>query len=127
MRLKKILFVFLGTISLALACIGIIIPILPTTPFLLLTLYFYANGSERFHKWFINTSLYRKHLESFVINRSMTLKTKLSILLTASAMLMFPLIIIDNIIVRCIIIFLYIFKYYYFFTKIKTIEELPND
>lgn len=119
----RILFIILGTLSLGLGILGIFLPILPTTPFLLLTAYCYARGSMRFYHWFIKTKIYKDYLESFIQNRSMTLKSKLTILSFASFMLLFPLIIIDNWIVRIFIITLYIYKYYYFFTQIETIKD----
>lgn len=116
----KLFFLIIGSISLILGVLGIFLPLLPTTPFLLLTAFCYAKGSQRFYNWFIETHIYKKYLESFVQKRSMTLQTKLSILLTASAMLLIPLVIIDNLHVRIFIVCLYFFKYFYFFTYIKT-------
>ncbi len=119
-RIVRIIFIILGSISLALGAIGATLPVLPTTPFLLLTLFCYAKGSQKFHDWFMRTYLYKKHLESFVTNRSLTLKTKLSILIFASSMLIISFILVDNIYVRILILFLVCFKYFYFFKFIKT-------
>jgi uncharacterized membrane protein YbaN (DUF454 family) len=44
-------FVLLGHASLAVGCIGIFVPLLPTTPFVLLAAVCYSRGSERFHTW----------------------------------------------------------------------------
>ena len=110
-------------ISMALGAIGVILPVLPTTPFLLLSSFCFAKGSERFHKWFTKTKLYKKHLDSFVKNRAMTLKTKFCILIPASCMLVLAMIAMSNIYGRVFIIFLIIFKYVYFFTKIQTIPS----
>jgi len=82
-----------------------------------------AKGSERFHKWFTGTKLYQKHLDSFVKNRAMTLKTKFCILLPASAMLILAMIAMSNLYGRIFIVFLIIFKYVYFFTKIETVRD----
>ncbi len=120
----KILYAIAGTISLILGTIGIFFPILPTVPFLLLTSFCYAKASQRLHDYFISTKIYKKHLESFATSRAMTLKTKVVTLGTASIMLLFPLILIDNLHMRIFIILLYICKYYYFIFKIKTIPEL---
>lgn len=117
----KYLYITLGSISLILGIIGIFFPILPTTPFLLLTSYCYAKGSRRFHQWFINTSIYKKYLDSFVKTRSMTVKAKLLCLIPASVLLLFPMLAIDSTAMRLFIGFLYIFKYYYFIFRIKTI------
>lgn len=98
------------------------LPILPTTPFLLVASFCFARGSERFHKWFMGTKLYKNHLDSFVKERAMTLKTKLCILLPASAMLMCAFFMMSNLPGRIFILLLILFKYVYFFTKIKTIR-----
>ena len=121
--IKKYLFITVGLICVALGAIGVIIPILPTTPFLLLASYCLARGSERFNNWFINTKLYKKHLESFVKERAMTLKEKIGLLAFADFMLMFPLIILDNLFIKLFIIGLILFKFYYFTFRIKTIKK----
>lgn len=118
----KLLWLMIGIVSMVLGAIGVVLPVLPTTPFLLLASFCFAKGSERFHKWFIGTKLYKKHLESFVTSRSMTLKTKLCILLPASAMLILAMLAMSNIYGRVFIVFLIIFKYIYFFTRIETVK-----
>lgn len=123
----KLLWLMIGIVSMVLGAIGVVLPVLPTTPFLLLASFCFAKGSDRFHKWFIGTKLYKKHLESFVTSRSMTLKTKLCILLPASAMLILAMLILamlamSNIYGRVLIVFLIIFKYIYFFTRIETVK-----
>ena len=118
----KLLWLMIGIVSMVLGAIGVVLPVLPTTPFLLLASFCFAKGSDRFHKWFIGTKLYKKHLESFVTSRSMTLKTKLCILLPASAMLILAMLAMYNIYGRVFIVFLIIFKYIYFFTRIETVK-----
>lgn len=118
----KLLWLMIGIVSMVLGAIGVVLPVLPITPFLLLASFCFAKGSDRFHKWFIGTKLYKKHLESFVTSRSMTLKTKLCILLPASAMLILAMFAMSNIYGRVFIVFLIIFKYIYFFTRIETVK-----
>lgn len=118
----KLLWLMIGIVSMVLGAIGVVLPVLPTTPFLLLASFSFAKGSDRFHKWFIGTKLYKKHLESFVTSRSMTLKAKLCILLPASAMLILAMLAMSNIYGRVFIVFLIIFKYIYFFTRIETVK-----
>lgn len=101
----KLLWLMIGIVSMVLGAIGVVLPVLPTTPFLLLASFCFAKGSDRFHKWFIGTKLYKKHLESFVTSRSMTLKTKLCILLPASAMLILAMLAMSNIYGRVFIVF----------------------
>lgn len=124
-KMKKtvnILWLILGWLSLAIGSIGVVLPVLPTTPFLLVASFSFAKGSDRFHRWFTGTKLYKKHLENFVTDRAMTLKTKFGILLPASAMLIIAMLLVPSIHFRIFIVFLITFKYVYFFTKIKTIK-----
>lgn len=121
-KIKKFLYIVVGLISFALGGIGVVLPILPTTPFLLLSSFCFVRGSERFNRWFRGTKMYKKHLESFVNNRAMTMKQKITILLSADIMLMFPLIILDSILIKVLIILLILTKYWYFMFRIKTLR-----
>lgn len=118
----RYIYLMIGMISFGLGFIGIVLPILPTTPFLLLASFCFARSSKRVHNWFVSTKAYQRHLEPFVQKRAMTLKTKICILSLASFMLAFPLFLTDLWWLRVFIIGLYIFKYYYFLFKIKTIK-----
>lgn len=122
-KMLKYAYIIVGFVSLFLGLIGVFFPILPTTPFLLLTSFCFVKGSDKFDQWFKGTKIYKEHLESFVENRAMTLKEKLSILLFADFMLAFPFFILDKFYVKLVIIILVIFKYTYFFTCIKTIDK----
>ena len=117
----KYVWLSIAFISLGIGAIGVVLPILPTTPLLLLASYCFARGSERFHRWFCGTKLYQKHLDSFVKNRSMTLKTKFSLLIPVTCMLLLAFLAMQNVYGRIFIVLLIIFKYVYFFTKIRTI------
>ena len=120
-KVKKYFYITLGFIALGLGLIGVILPILPTTPFLLVTSFCFAKGSERFHSWFTNTNIYKKHLESFVKERAMTLKQKVVLLSFVNFMLAFPWILVDVLPMRITIIVLIIIKLYYFIFRVKTI------
>ena len=117
----RIIWLLAGFLAMGIGAVGVALPVLPTTPFLLLASFCLAKGSDRFHRWFTGTKLHKRHLESFVKNRSMTLKTKFSLLIPASCMLVLALLAMSNIYGRLFIVFLIIFKYVYFFTKIKTV------
>lgn len=97
MQIKKGIFIGLGTLTLALGCVGMVLPILPTVPFLMLTLYFYGRSSEKLHTWFIGTKLYKNNLESFVQKRGMTMKTKLSIIGMVTALMAFGFYMMRNV------------------------------
>ncbi|HHT50091.1 MAG TPA: DUF454 domain-containing protein [Eubacteriaceae bacterium] len=120
--MKNTVYIILGFIFVAIGSLGVILPVLPTTPFLLLASFFFTKGSERFNAWFMSTKLYKNYIEDFVINRSMTLKTKIKLLAFASSMLILSAFIVKIIPFRIFIAFLFISKYYYFIFRIKTIR-----
>ena len=64
-RPKKILFITLGTFFVGIAIVGIVIPILPTTPFLLLSAALYARSSKRFYDWLLNNRLFGKYIKNY--------------------------------------------------------------
>ena len=109
----KIVYLALAFLFLAIGAVGVVLPVLPTTPFLLVAGACFARGSERFHRWFLGSRLYQKHLDSFVKSRAMTLRT----------MLILAMVLVPILPMRIFILCLIAFKYFYFFTRIKTIRE----
>lgn len=122
MRPLRILYAILGFIFFVCGAIGVFLPVIPTTPFLLLAAFFFAKSSDQINAWFLSTKLYQNHLDSFVKERAMTLRTKIGLLSFASTMLIIAAVVVDNIYVRIFIAFLIVFKYYYFIFRIKTIK-----
>ncbi|MEJ3717902.1 DUF454 family protein [Paenibacillus polymyxa] len=119
----KPIYITLGFLFLALGVIGVVVPLLPTTPFLLLATFFFMRGSERIHRWFSNTSLYQKYLESFVKTRSLKLSTKITSLGLASAMLITGFIFTPIMWGKILIVLVILFKYYYFIFRVGTVRE----
>lgn len=65
-----------GTISLTLGMVGIFIPVLPTTPFLLLAAACYARGSQRFYDWLITNRLFGAYIRSYREGRGLPVKVR---------------------------------------------------
>ena len=85
--MKKVFFVSLGCLSLALGVVGIVLPVLPTVPFFLLTAFCFAKSSARLHCWFLGTTLYKKYIGSYMERKGMTLRAKLALIGMVTALM----------------------------------------
>ena len=83
----RYIFLTIGAVSFVLGTAGIVIPLFPTVPFYMLTLFCLARGSERFHNMFLESSLYQKTVGAYERDKALTLRTKLSILLSVSTIM----------------------------------------
>jgi uncharacterized membrane protein YbaN (DUF454 family) len=129
--MKKILYVMLGSTSLVLGALGSLIPVLPTAPFLLLAAFCFARFSQKLDRWFRNTKLYKDNLEDFVAGRGMTMKAKVRIMVTVTALMSVGFIMmgLKGIVTGCIVLgCVWVFHIVYFIFGIKTIsatEAIP--
>ena len=126
MSIKRIAFVVLGCVSLVLAVIGVVLPILPTVPFLALAAFCFAKSSDRLNNWLINTKFYQNNLADFKAGKGMTVKTKTRILVTVTLIMAVGLIVMlmKGVIVGSIVlVIVWVGHMYYFGFKVKTIEE----
>lgn len=127
--MKKIIngiCVLLGFITFIFGMIGIVLPILPTTPFLLLSAALFMKGSERFHRWLLETSIYKKYIEQAVKKKEMTRKVKCKVLLTISCLFFIGFIMSPILYARIIIVMIAILHYYFFLFRIKTTKRIEN-
>ena len=126
MAIKRLIFLILGLICLALGTVGVFLPILPTVPFYLATVFCFSQSSQKLHDWFIGTELYKKHLQSFVEKKGMLLKTKISIITTVTLLMGFGFFMMarKGIWIPCIILaVVWICHIAYFVFGVKTIKE----
>lgn len=129
MKLKQVIFLIIGCLSLALGCVGIVLPILPTVPFFLVTVFCFANSSQRLHDWFIGTQMYKKHLDSFVKKKGMTVRTKAGILVPVTLLMTvgFFLMLRKELVVPCVILaVIWVCHVVYFSFGVKTITEAQS-
>lgn len=129
MKLKQVIFLIIGCLSLALGCVGIVLPILPTVPFFLVTVFCFANSSQRLHDWFIGTQMYKKHLDSFVKKKGMTVRTKAGILVPVTLLMAvgFFLMLRKELVVPCVILaVIWVCHVVYFSIGVKTITEAQS-
>jgi hypothetical protein len=76
-ELIKKLLILIGTISVALAILGMFLPVLPTTPFLLLAAICYARGSKRFYHWLMTNRWCGQYIRNYREGKGIPLRQKL--------------------------------------------------
>ena len=76
-RLVRLLFVFIGSLFVGLAIIGIFLPGLPTTPFLILAAYFYIRSSNKLYNWLINNKILGVYIKGYLSGKGMPLRAKI--------------------------------------------------
>ncbi|MGL5175999.1 MAG: YbaN family protein [Cetobacterium sp.] len=74
--MKKKLFFMLGCLSLLLGTIGIFLPILPTTPFVLLSAFLFERSSEKFHRLLLENKIFGKYIKDYTEKKGITYKNK---------------------------------------------------
>lgn len=87
----KLLYIIAGFISLGLGVIGIVLPLLPTTPFLLLTAFCFARSSEKFHDWLLEHPYFGKTIKDWQETGSINKKAKLAAMFVIGITIMFSL------------------------------------
>ncbi|MDZ7762831.1 MAG: YbaN family protein [Melioribacteraceae bacterium] len=83
----KLILIIIGTLSLVIGAIGIIIPGLPTTTFLLIASACYIRSSERMYKWLINHRIFGKFIRDYRLYKAMPLKSKVIALISMWSMI----------------------------------------
>ncbi|MDA3932578.1 MAG: YbaN family protein [Tenericutes bacterium] len=95
-KLKKYLYISLGTLSLILGTIGIVLPLLPTTPFLLVSAFFYLRSSRKLYNWLLNHKIFGIYIYSYIHYHSIDLKTKITSVSLLWTTLIISMIILNN-------------------------------
>ncbi|MBU8891504.1 MAG: YbaN family protein [Bacteroidales bacterium] len=101
----KYVLATLGLISLFLGIIGVFLPLLPTTPFLLLSAALFMKSSTRLYNWLMNHKYLGKHLKNYLLHKTISKKSKISALsLLWLAILATIIIIIDKLIIKILLL-----------------------
>jgi len=100
-RVTRVLLMIAGTVTLAFAIIGLVFPLIPTTPFLLLTAACYCRSSERLYNWLMNNKWFGEYVRNYREGKGIPLKTKIFALtflwvtIGISALLLVPIFVVQ--------------------------------
>ncbi len=76
-QISKTALVICGTLFVGLGVLGMLLPVLPTTPFLLLAALCYSHSSARFYQWLITNRWFGEYIRNYHEGRGMALKQKI--------------------------------------------------
>ncbi|MCD8913986.1 YbaN family protein [Staphylococcus simulans] len=119
----RYILIAIGLIAAIVGFIGIVVPLLPTTPFLLLAAVCFSRSSERFNRWLVNTKIYDEYVESFKRDRGFTLKKKFKILMSLYIVIAFSIFMIEHSLVRIGLLIMVTIQTVVLFTLVKTLPE----
>lgn len=104
-KITKYILASIGLISLGLGILGIFLPLLPTTPFLLLSAALFMKSSKRLYNWLMNHKYLGKHLKNYIEHKTISVRSKISsITLLWLTILFTAFYIVENIIVKIVLL-----------------------
>ncbi|CAL7867744.1 YbaN family protein [Fusobacterium necrophorum] len=119
---KRNILLGIAWISLILGGIGIFLPLLPTTPFILLSAFCFQKSSERFHQWILNSPIFGKYIRDYQEQKGITLKNKIVAVTFMALGMSFSAYKVPNTYMRISLLVIFIAVSYHIF-KIKTLKK----
>jgi len=122
--LIRYVFVAFGIFFVGIGAVGTVVPLIPTTPLIILAAVCFGKSSPRLHALFVSTGFYKKSVSRFVQSRSMTIKAKIVLLssITIFMGLSFTAMIFLNapLIAKLVLLIIWLCHVIYFGFKVKT-------
>lgn len=111
----RFLYAGLGLICVALAVIGVALPLLPTVPFLLLAAFFFGNSSDRLHNWILAHNIFGPMIQDWNDNRAIRLSAKKAATVSIAAVFLLSVflqipnqfLIIQSLVLSCVLVFIW--------------------
>ena len=88
---KRITLIVIGVISLGLAALGVVLPLLPTTPFVLVAVVAFANSSNRLHQWLLDHNVFGPLIANWRRHRAISRKAKIVSILSMAVIFVISL------------------------------------
>lgn len=108
---KRIIFVSVGCLCVALGAAGAFLPVLPTTPFLLAAAFLFSRSSQRLNSWLVKTKVYKAYVEPINSGEGIPVRKKASILCVSYAVMVISAITVARpsvwVILGCVAVFLF--------------------
>lgn len=116
-----------GLVSFGLGVLGAILPLIPTTPFILLAAFCFARSSRKLNAWFQSTKLYKSVFEGLLTRKSMTIAAKLKLLAPITLLLAVSFALMGSVpIGRIVVAIIFIGHIVYFGFVVKTDRPQPT-
>jgi len=126
--MNKFFYLILGVLFFGLGAAGTVLPLIPTTPFIVLSAVCFSKSSERLHAWCVSTKFYKNNVDGFVKHRTMTIRAKITLLATVTVVMGLSYIILTAlntpIAARIILAVVWLCHVVYFGIIVKTTKSL---
>lgn len=96
MYLQRVLLILVGWISIVLATFGLLLPLLPTTPFLLLAAWCFSRSSPRFHHWLLYKSWFGQYIRHWQQHKALPKGVKIKLIVIIIFTFLFSLWLIEG-------------------------------
>ena len=123
---QKAFLIFFGTLSLSFGVIGIFLPVLPTTPFMLLAAYCYMRSSKKLYAWLIRRKVIGAYIYGYITYRAVPKSTKIFSLIFLWATLVTSMFLVGHWPVRALLILVGVGVSMHLFT-LKTVKKTETN
>ena len=103
-RIRQKIFLLFGFIALGAGVIGVFLPLLPTTPFILLSAWLFARSSAKYHRWLRSNKYFGKTIRAWEKGQGLTVKEKWRMIITATVFIGISFYICTNIVGRIVLV-----------------------
>lgn len=122
----RYVLIVLGIVFTLIAFIGAVLPLLPTTPFLILAAICFTNSSRKFKIWLESTQIYKNYVENLKKYKGYTMKEKIRILISLYIVVGFSIFMISNLYIRIGLMIMVVIQTIVLFTFVKTLPANFN-